>query len=266
MQYTANEQWYLALTARWARRISDGETAGVHHDPVPDVDFAEQTLALRPGMRVLDLAASWGRTSLELARRGYAVTAFDLSPDLLEIGRRRAQREGLSVEFCQGTARRLPDLGRFDAVCAFYDDCLLSFEDEEDNFAALAAVAATLPPGGPLLFGTTDCPPLLPPCQVTVAQDGEEEIEETIRFDAATRTGTSRRVHRFVDGRVECFERRRHHYLPDEAAGLLSRAGLRVTGCWNAYDPALTYGYRPEGMVIAAVRIGADDECQTRHK
>lgn len=253
---TPNEAWYLALTRRWAARLRAGGEAGPHHDPAPDIDFAEQAIGLIPGMRVLDLAASWGRTSLELARRGYDVVALDLSPDLLALGRERALVAGVPLTFVQGVVRALPDLGRFDAVCAFYDDCLLSSEDEAGNLTALREVAGMLKPGGGLLFGTTDCPPLLPAWQRSTRRDGDEAVEETITFDAATRIGTSVRLHRHDDGRCERFERRRRHYLPAEAAALLASAGLSLTGAWCGYDAALPYGARDEGMVLAARRTG----------
>jgi len=226
----------------------------VSHAPAPDIDFAECVLGLQSGMRILDLAAGWGRTSLELARRGFDVTAFDLSPDLIALGRERAAAASLALSFVQGSVRLLPDLGSFHAVCAFYDDCLLSGETEAENLAALQAVAAALRPGGRLLRGTTDCPPTLPPVQTATRREGGETIEETITFDAETCLGTSRRVHRHDDGRVERFVRRRRHYRPDETAALLAQAGLRLTGVWCAYDEALPYGAHAEGMVLAARR------------
>ncbi len=253
--YTANEAWYLALTRRWARRLRAGEAAGVCHDPRPDIDFAERVLAIAPPARVLDLAAGWGRTSFELARRGYEVVAFDLSPDLVALGRERAAALGLPLPFLQGSVRCLPDLGRFDAVTAFYDDCPLSAESEAENLAALRRIAAALRPGGRLLFGTTDCARVLRPLQRSIRRDGEETIEETITFDAATCTGTSERVHRHASGRVERYLRRRRHYGLDEAKALLAAAGLELTGAWCAYDETLPYGARPEGMVLAARRV-----------
>src|ERR687890_851078 len=47
-----------------------------------------------PGMRVLDVAAGTGNASIPAAERGASVTASDLTPELLEAGRRRAQTEG----------------------------------------------------------------------------------------------------------------------------------------------------------------------------
>jgi SAM-dependent methyltransferase len=253
-QLNSNEEWYLALTAIWARRLRAGSSAGPDHDPAPDVAFAERVLGLCPGMRVLDLATGWGRTAMELARRGYRVTAFDLSPELLAIGRERAAIEGLEVSFACGTARLLPDMGTFDAVCAFYDDCLLSFEDEADNRAALLAVARSLRPGGRLLFGTTDCPLLLPAHQFARRLEGGLEIEETIDFDRVGRVGVSERRHLYADGHSATFRRVRRHRTLNEATTLLADAGMRVCDAWAAYDEALPYGCRPEGMVIAAVR------------
>jgi SAM-dependent methyltransferase len=257
---TDNERWYLALTARWARRLARGEAAGVAHAAGPDVDFAERVLGLWPGMRVLDLACGWGRTSLELARRGYVVSALDLSPDLLALGRSQAEAQGVSVEFVEGTARNLPDLGRFDAVCAFYDDCLVSYADEADNRAAIARISRALRPGGRLLFGTTDCAPLLPAVQRSVRTEDGETVEETISFDAASRTGTSERLHRLLDGRRERYRRVRRHYTLAEVAELLAESGLLSQGAWNAYDAALPFGSRPEGMVVAALKRGDGDD------
>ena len=52
-----------------------------------------------PGMRVLDVAAGTGNASLPAAERGARVTASDLTPELLEAGRRRARDEGLELDW-----------------------------------------------------------------------------------------------------------------------------------------------------------------------
>lgn len=182
------------------------------------------------------------------------LTGFDLSPALLALARERSAAATPAIPYVQGTVRRLPDLGPFDAVAAFYDDSPLSFEDEADNLRALRGIAHSLRPGGRLLFGTTDCPLVLPPRTITARWDGAERVEEEISFDVAAMTGTSVRRHLHPDGSVTTYRRRRRHCALAEARSLLREAGLRCDRAWCAYDPDLPYGARPEGMVIAATR------------
>jgi SAM-dependent methyltransferase len=65
-------------------------------------------LGLGPGMRVLDVAAGTGNASLPAARRGAKVTASDLTPSLLDAGRRAAEAEGLELEWVEADAENLP--------------------------------------------------------------------------------------------------------------------------------------------------------------
>ena len=60
------------------------------------------------GMRVLDVAAGTGNASLPAAAAGASVTASDLTPELLEAGRRRAEAEGLELEWVEADAENLP--------------------------------------------------------------------------------------------------------------------------------------------------------------
>jgi SAM-dependent methyltransferase len=60
------------------------------------------------GMRVLDVAAGTGNASIPAARAGAEVTASDLTPELLEAGRRRAEAEGLELEWVEADAEKLP--------------------------------------------------------------------------------------------------------------------------------------------------------------
>jgi len=72
---------------------------------------------IEPGMRVLDVAAGTGNASLPAASRGAEVTASDLTPELLEAGRRRAEAEGLDIDWVEADAERLPfEDGSFDVV------------------------------------------------------------------------------------------------------------------------------------------------------
>jgi ubiquinone/menaquinone biosynthesis C-methylase UbiE len=57
---------------------------------------ALQRVGLRPGMRVLDVAAGSGALSLPAARTGAEVLATDLSPAMVERLEARAREEGLS--------------------------------------------------------------------------------------------------------------------------------------------------------------------------
>jgi ubiquinone/menaquinone biosynthesis C-methylase UbiE len=70
-----------------------------------------------PGMRVLDVAAGTGNASIPAAQRGASVTASDLTPELLDAGRSRAEAEGVELEWREADAENLPfDDESFDVV------------------------------------------------------------------------------------------------------------------------------------------------------
>ena len=63
------------------------------------VDFLVDKLELKGGERILDLACGFGRHSLELARRGFAVTGVDITPDYVRYATQQAQAEQLNARF-----------------------------------------------------------------------------------------------------------------------------------------------------------------------
>ncbi len=76
-----------------------------------------EACGIGPGMRVLDVAAGTGNASIPAARAGADVTASDLTPELLEAGRHRAEAEGVELDWVEGDAEALPfDDASFDVV------------------------------------------------------------------------------------------------------------------------------------------------------
>jgi SAM-dependent methyltransferase len=67
-----------------------------------------EACGIGPGMRVLDVAAGTGNASIPAAERGASVTASDLTPELLEAGRRRAEAGGLELDWVEADAEHLP--------------------------------------------------------------------------------------------------------------------------------------------------------------
>ena len=80
-----------------------------------------ETLDLRAGQKVLDVAAGNGNVSLAAARRWCDVTSTDYVPALLERGRARATADGLTIEFQEADAETLPFTDdSFDAVVSTF--------------------------------------------------------------------------------------------------------------------------------------------------
>ena len=63
---------------------------------------------IRPGDRVLDVAAGTGNAAIPAAEAGASVVASDLTPELLETGRREAERRGTTLEWREADAEDLP--------------------------------------------------------------------------------------------------------------------------------------------------------------
>lgn len=93
-----------------------------------------ETLDLRAGAKVLDVAAGNGNATLAAARRWCEVVSSDYVPSLLERGRARANADGLTIDFREADAEALPfGDAAFDAVLSTFG---VMFTPDQDKAAA----------------------------------------------------------------------------------------------------------------------------------
>lgn len=100
--------------AMWA----SGNYAAVASEVIPTLGGTlVEACGVRPGDRVLDVAAGTGNAAMPAARWGARVVASDLTPELLDEGARLAEASGLRIDWEQGDAEALPyPAGEFDVV------------------------------------------------------------------------------------------------------------------------------------------------------
>jgi len=73
--------------------------------------------SIGPGDRVLDVAAGTGNAAIPAAKAGAEVVASDLTPELFDAGRARAEAEGVELQWLEADAHDLPfDDEKFDVV------------------------------------------------------------------------------------------------------------------------------------------------------
>ena len=107
------------------------------------------------GANLLEIGCATGQYTIELARRGYKVLAFDLSPDMVAGAKARTAEAGFSslVSFRAGDIRTITDLpvSSFDAILLMGP--MYHLVQRDDRLLALNQVYQSLKPGG-VLFST----------------------------------------------------------------------------------------------------------------
>lgn len=133
--------------AMWRRGSYEIAGDWVADASVSVLDRVEQvTGAPLRGKRFLDVATGTGAVAIAAARRGAAVTAVDITDELIEIAERRAGESGVEVRFLVGDFDRLDEvLGsqQFDVVTSS-----LGVIFAPDPPATLAGLGRRLAPGG----------------------------------------------------------------------------------------------------------------------
>ena len=98
-----------ALKAKHAAMWASGSYPTVVEDIVePLGGILVETVDVQRGQRVLDVAAGTGTSAHPAVRRGAEVTATDLTPELVEVGRAAAAAEGLNLSWQVADAEDLP--------------------------------------------------------------------------------------------------------------------------------------------------------------
>lgn len=100
------------------------------------------------GYRLLDVGCGTGKSFLPMLKRGWEVTACDISPSMVELARGKA---GEAVRLAVADMRELPAFGEFDLVWAL-DDAVNYLLSAEELGSALSGMRANLAPGGLLMF------------------------------------------------------------------------------------------------------------------
>jgi len=103
-----------------------------------------ETLDVRSGQRVLDVAAGNGNVTLAAARRWCEVVSTDYVPSLLDGGRQRAAADGMTIDFQEADAEALPFAdAAFDVVVSTFG---VMFTPNQDK--AAGEMLRTCKPGG----------------------------------------------------------------------------------------------------------------------
>jgi ubiquinone/menaquinone biosynthesis C-methylase UbiE len=74
----------------------------------PHAEALAEACNIKPGTSVLDVAAGNGNFAMAAARRGAIVTASDLTPHMVELGRARSAATGRRIEWTEADAEQLP--------------------------------------------------------------------------------------------------------------------------------------------------------------
>ena len=225
-------QWYEALFANFGKSYDkESYTQGT----VGEVDFIERELGTDRSKRILDIGCGTGRHAIELAKRGYRVTGFDLSEGQLRLAREKAAAAGVTVDFQRRDATQPHFVQEFDAAIMFCEGAFSLMETDEKNYAILAHAAAALRPGGLLLLTTLNALfPLFHSVKDFLDAGGSETVIDKLAFDLMTFREHAELTFTDDAGQSHTIETNERYYTPAEMRWLLQTAGfgkVDIFGC-----------------------------------
>jgi ubiquinone/menaquinone biosynthesis C-methylase UbiE len=105
---------------------------------------------IQPGDAVLDVACGAGNATIPAARVAARTVGLDITPELIEAGKKAAAEAGVEIEWVEGDAQDMPfDDEGFDVVLSVFG-CMFA----PDHRRAAAELVRVLKPGGRMVVAT----------------------------------------------------------------------------------------------------------------
>ena len=225
------KQWYEELF----------ENSAITYDKQPfvkgtegEIDFIEKEIEFDKSAAILDIGCGTGRHAIELAKRGYSVTAIDLSASQLAKARKNAEAAKVSVQFERADARYLDYSLQFDVVIMICEGAFPLMETDEMNFDILKNASNALKRNG--VFVLTTLNGLFPLFHsVKDFVDGYDDHNKTRgKFDVMTFREYSEYEHVDDHGTKHLLKCNERYYVPPEITWLLKTAGFSDINIYGA--------------------------------
>ncbi len=154
-EYVRPDWWRSIFGSLYLK--TDGDVVDDQAITRQEIDTFTAALGAAKDDRILDLCCGQGRHALEMARRGFRqVEGLDRSHYLVQRAKTTARKEGLTVRFREGDARKLPyPTDTFDVV-TILGNSFGYFETVKDDLRVLKEVIRVLKPWGRILVDATD--------------------------------------------------------------------------------------------------------------
>lgn len=154
-EYVHPDWWRAIFNSLYLK--TDADVVDDQNITRQEVDLFSEIIKLQSEDKILDLCCGQGRHSLELARRGFKyVEGLDRSHYLIQKAKGYEKKEGLSVRFREGDARKLPYLPDTFDVTLILGNSFGYFDTIQDDLRVLKEVFKVLKPWGRLLVDVTD--------------------------------------------------------------------------------------------------------------
>lgn len=127
---------------------------------------------------VINFGCGTGRHDLELAKLGYQCEGIDMSPLMIEIAKKNAEKEELDIPFSLENVQKFEPERKYDAVISLFH--VMSYQTKnQDILSAFASARKSLDKGGIFLFDVWYGPGVLsdrPSVRVKEAEDHERKL------------------------------------------------------------------------------------------
>ncbi|MFW9807931.1 MAG: class I SAM-dependent methyltransferase [Candidatus Thorarchaeota archaeon] len=251
-----NEFWAEIFRIRHRRAIP-----GIEHYDSLIGEFCMEALGLKKGDEILDIACGAGDQSVEFAKRGLKVTAFDIAPILIEAGKDQAKSNNVSVNFHTGDMRKMKFDSQFDAAVLLSHS--FGFFNHDENKSVLKGAHHSLKKGGHFLIDLMN-PYNLPKFQRTwTPLEGGYLLNEPHVLDAPAGVLTGRPAI-FIDtenDRIVLMDQDAlsnndiRMYTALEIREMLEEVGFKKIELYgHAKLPRLPYAANSERMIVIAKR------------
>jgi len=217
-----------------------------------EIRFLIDELGLEKTISILDVGCGFGRHSIKLAEKGHYVTGIDRMDGFLRAARKRAEYQGLKINFIQKDMRGMVFNEEFDRALLLFTG--FGYFSDDQNLEVLKNISKSLVPGGLFCFDTFNRDAFLKdflPYHV-------QEIRNDLMIDRNTfdpKTG------RLIDKRIIIRDGKRKNvpfsirlYDYNEIERLLDQGGMKIDRIYGDWDKS-PFTVDSKGMKIIAKKI-----------
>jgi 2-polyprenyl-3-methyl-5-hydroxy-6-metoxy-1,4-benzoquinol methylase len=231
------------------------ENSAITYDEQPfvkgtegEVDFIEKEIEFDKNATILDIGCGTGRHAIELAKRGYSVTAIDLSASQLAKASKNAEAANVSVQFEKADARYLEYNYQFDVVMMICEGAFPLMETDEMNFDILKNASNALKRNGVFVLTTLNgLFPLFHSVKDSINVHDDHDISRGNTFDLMTFRDYTEYEHVDDQGNKKVLKCNERYYIPSEITWLLKTVGFSKIdicgaelGKWNRNNKLTT--------------------------